>query len=187
MLLLLAPLLELVGARADGVVLHPLVALFLDRLLGLHHLRGESLDEERVGTVRLEPDGEVVHHLDALDLGVVAAGGELVLGVQHAVEGGLDVLCAERRAVVELHALAELDLPGRVVEALPRHREARAHLACFEISRGQVVEDVVAEDDALAEHRVRGIPILDVALQRIDEGVVLGLGEDIRGGDQREG
>ena len=91
-LLLLAPLRELVGAGADRVLLHPLVALLLDRLLGLHDLGGEPLDEERVGAVRLEPRRLGVHHLDALDLGVVAAGGELVLGVQHAVEGGLDVL-----------------------------------------------------------------------------------------------
>ena len=99
----------------------------------------------------------------------------------------LTSLRGEGRAVVELHALPELDLPGRVVHVLPRHREARAHLAGLQVARGQVVEDVVAEDDALAEDGVGGIPVLDVALERVDDGVVLGLGEDIRGRDQREG
>src|SRR5436305_1410050 len=83
--------------------------------------------------------GEVAHHLHALDLGVVPAGGELVLRVQHAVEAGLDVLGAERRAVVELDALAQLDLPGGVVEILPRHRQARPHLARLQITGSQVV------------------------------------------------
>ena len=119
MLLLFAPLLELVGTGADGVVLHPLVALFPDRLLGLHHLGGEPLDEDRVRAVRLEPHRLGVHHLDALDLGVVAARGELVLRIQHAVEGGLDVPRGEGCAVMELHALAELDVPGRVIHVLP--------------------------------------------------------------------
>ena len=186
-LLLLGPLRELVGTGADRVLLQPLVALLLDRLLGLDHLRREPLDEEGIGAIRLEAHGLGVHHLDALDLGVVATGGELVLGVQHAVEGGLHVLGPERCAVVELHTLPELDLPGRVVHVLPRHREARAHLAGLEVARGEVIEDVVAEDDALAEDGIGGIPGLDVALHGVHEGVVLGLGEDIRGCDQGEG
>jgi hypothetical protein len=74
-LLLLVPSHELVGPGADRVLLHPLVALLLDRLLRLHHLRREALDEEWIGAVRLEARGEVVDDLDALDLGVIAANG----------------------------------------------------------------------------------------------------------------
>src|SRR4029077_9120302 len=92
----------------------------------------------------------------------------------------------EGGAVVELHVRAELHLPGRVVQALPGQRETRAYLAGLEIARGQVVEDVVTEDDALAEHRVGGIPVLHVALQRVDDRVVLGLGRDIGGSEEGE-
>ena len=189
-LLFLAPLHELVGPRADRVLLHPLVALLLDDLLGLHHLRGEPLDEQRIGAVGLEARGEVVRHLHALDLGVVAAGGELVLRVQHPVEGRLDVLRPERRAVVKLHALAQLHFPRAVVDVLPRHREARPHLAGLEVAGGEVIEDVVAHDDALAEHRVGWVPVLHVALNRVDDRVVLGLRREIdrseQSGDQHE-
>jgi hypothetical protein len=110
-----------------------------------------------------------------------------VLGVQHAVEGGLDVARGERCAVVELHALAELDLPGRIVEAPPRHREARAHLTGLEVARREMVEDVVAENDALAEHRVGRIPVLHVALERVDDRVVLSLRDEISRHEQGRG
>ena len=173
------------------------MALLGDDLGGLHHLRGHTLDEERVGAVGLEADRGIVHDFHGLDLGVVASGGELVLGVQHPLEGRLDVLGPEGRAVVEPDARAQLDLPRRVVEGLPRGGQVRAHPARLDVARGQVVEDVVAEDDGLTQHVVGRVPCGDVGLQHVDDGVVLGLGLDGRRdgdserqnerGDDREG
>src|SRR6266545_3141969 len=187
MRLLLVPLDELVGPCANRVLLHPLVAFLLYLLLGLHHLGGQALHEERIGAVGLEVNGGLVHHLDALDLGVVAAGDHLLLGVEHPVEGGLDVAGGEGGAVVELDALAELDLPGRVFERFPGQGQARPHLARLGVARGQVIEDVVAEDDGFPEHRVGRVPAIDVRLQRVDDGIVLGLSLEPRGRGQGEG
>ena len=149
-LLLLAPLDELVGPGADWILLHPVEALFLDHPIGVHDERGQPLDEERVGAVGAELDREVVEDLHAADLRVVAPTHELVLRVQHAVEARLDVSGGERAAVVEPDALPELDFPGHVVESLPRHGQARTDLARLDVASGQVIEDVVGEDERLA-------------------------------------
>ena len=48
---------------------------------------------------------------------------------RHALERGDYVLGGEVAAVVELHAAAQLELPGRVVDRLPLARQARAGAA----------------------------------------------------------
>jgi hypothetical protein len=171
------------------MLLHPLVALLADDLLGGDGLGGHALDEERVGAVRLEADGVVVDDLHTLDLGVVAAGDHLLGGVEHALEGRLDVLGGEGRAVVELDTLAQFDLPRRVVDGLPRDGEVGADLARLEIAHGQVVVDLVAEDDGLAKDGAGRIPRVDVGLQRVHDGVILRLRGRLPGqgeGDQGE-
>ena len=183
-LLLPGPAHQLVGPRPDGVVLHPLVALLADHLLGLHRQRGHALDEEGIRAVGLEPGGVVVHRLDALDLQVVAAERHLPLGIEDALERRLDVARGEGAPVVELDARAELHLPGGVVHRPPRGGEARADLPGLGVAGGQVVEDVVAEDDALAEHRVGWVPVRHVRQDRVDDGVVLRLRGQV--GGQRE-
>src|SRR5262249_59166428 len=92
-----------------------------------------------------------------------------------------------RAPVVELHVRAELDLPGRVVEGLPRDGEVGAHLPGLEVADGEVVEDVVAEDDRLPEDRVGRVPVVDVRLERVDDGVVLRLGGQGGSGPQAQG
>src|SRR5439155_6536049 len=134
--------------------------------------------------VRLEARGVVVEDLDALDLDVAAARRQLLLGVEDAVERRLDVPRGEGSAVVEPHAWAQLDLPGGVVEVLPRGGETRADLARLEIARRKVVEDVIAEDDGLAEHGVRRVPVLHVRLYRVHDRVGLRLRR--RDGRQRD-
>jgi len=123
----------------------------------------------------VELDRVVVDDLDALDLGVVASRGHLLGRIEHALERGLDVARGEGAAIVELHALAQLDLPGGVVQRFPRQGEIRHHPARLEIAHGQVIEDVVAEDDRLAQHGIGRVPGVDVRLERVDERVVPGL------------
>jgi hypothetical protein len=185
-LLLPRPLHELVGPGANRVLLHPLVPFLLDDLLGLHDERGEALDKNGIGPVGEEVDRGFVHDLHALDLGVIASGHQLVLGIEHAVEGGLDVPGGERATVVELDPLPQFHLPGGVVQGLPRERQAGPHLAGLDVARREVVEDVVAEDERLAQNRVGGIPGVDVRLQGIDDGVVLRLGAKRGGHEEAE-
>jgi len=46
-----------------------------------------------------------------------------------------------------------------------------------------VIEDVIAEDDGLAQHGAGRIPGIDVGLERVDEGVLLRLS---LGGDRQQ-
>jgi hypothetical protein len=163
------------------------VAFLGDDLGRLHDLGGQPFLEERIGTVGLEPHREVVHDLDALDLGVVAPGHHLLGRVEHAVEGGLDVPGRERRAIVKLDARTELHLPGGLVDRLPRGGQARADGPGLEVARGQVVEHLIAEDDGFAQHRRRRIPGVHVGLEGVDDGIVLGLGEGVRDQAESEG
>ena len=111
----------------------------------------------------------VVDDVDALDLGVIAAGGHFLGGVEHAVEGGFDIARGERRAVVELHALAELDLPRGVVDVRPGGGQVRDHATGLDVPHREVIVDVVAEDDRFAQDRVGRVPVVDVRLQTVDE------------------
>src|SRR5262249_26223417 len=47
--------------------------------------------------------------------------------------------------------------------------------ARLHVPGGQVIEDVVAEDDRLPEHRVRWVPVVDVRLEGVDDRVLLRL------------
>ena len=174
-LLLPLPAHELVGPGADGMLLHPLVTLLPDHLLGLHHLGGQPLDEERIGAVRLEAHGEVVDDLDRLDLGVVPAAIIFFAG-------------SSTRSKVALTSLAVNGVPSwnftpwrsftsQVVSSMffQESGEIRNDLARLEVAHGEMVEDLVAEDDRLAQHRARRVPGVDVGLERVDDGVVLGL------------
>ena len=117
---------------------------------------------------------------------MIAAGHQLVLGIEHAVEGGLDVPGGEGAAVVELDPLAQFHLPDGVVQGLPRERQAGPHFTGLDVACREVVEDVVAEDERLAQNRVGGIPGVDVRLQGIDDGVVLRLGAKPGGREEAE-
>ena len=61
----------------------------------------------------MHPDGVRVHDLDALDRREEGRAAELPLAAREALEAPLRRLGVEVLPVVELDALAELDLPGR--------------------------------------------------------------------------
>jgi hypothetical protein len=93
---------------------------------------------ERLGG--LDPDRG---RIDDLDLGDrLEEGGVAVLdaGVDVAGKAELDGVGVERLAVVELDALAELELPGGVVDDLPAQGEARLDLQ-IEVAVDQPIED----------------------------------------------
>src|SRR5262249_52481863 len=74
-----------------------------------------------------------------------------------------------------------------VVEVLPGEGEIRDDPARLEVANGQMIEDLIAEDDGLAEDRAGRIPGVDVGLQRIHDGVVLGLRRRRSGQGEGEG
>ena len=77
-------------------------------------------------------------------LGVDGVRAGRVLDRLRTVEREDDVLGGELGAVVELHALAELELPGEVVDRAPRHREARLQ-ALVLVLVDQQADDVLAD------------------------------------------
>ena len=76
---------------------------------------------------------------------VYATNGPGLFGhVRHAVDRERDVLGGELAAVVELDALAQLELPGLVVDRLPRRREPGNHLR-VRVHLHELVEDVLGD------------------------------------------
>ena len=76
---------------------------------------------------------------------VYAVNGPGLLGtLRHAVDREHDVLGGQLAAVVELDALAQLELPRRVVDRLPRRREARDHPRVG-VHLHELVEDVLGD------------------------------------------
>jgi hypothetical protein len=91
-----------------------------------------------------------------------------------------DVVGRERRAVVELDALAQLEAPRRRVELLPRRREARDDLEVLVPHHQRVVDQVVDVVGQVLVLRVR-VHRLRVAATRPAQGLRVG---DRRGGER---
>src|SRR6266496_4893086 len=102
-------------------------------------------------------------------------------------EDGIRALYVTGVQTCALPIWAQLDLPRGVVEVLPRQRQVRADLARLEVAYGQVIENLVTEDDRLAQHRARWVPGVDVRLERVDDGVILRLRGRGAGKGKRQG
>src|SRR2546426_12327587 len=88
---------------------------------------GRAVDEVRPGLLREESRRMVVDDLHLPDEAPVRGRGEVALAgrIERVVDRGLDRRGGKGLAVVELDALAELELPGRVIDdppALGQHR-----------------------------------------------------------------
>ncbi len=110
---------------------------------------GEVRQERRVGRVQGEDDGHVVGGLDALDRAEEEAQRErpgVVIGVvlvENAIEVELHRLGVQRAAVVEGHALAQLEgVDGAVVADLPAFGQRGLHLERAVLVADQPVIDV---------------------------------------------
>src|SRR5258705_2802209 len=105
----------------------------------------EALDQDRVRLAGHDVDRVGVDHVGPLD------GAEAAVDLVHAlgnkaIDGELHRLRVERLAVVELHALAELELPGERVDAAPGDGQLGHELAdVLRVPRHQRVVDVVEE------------------------------------------
>jgi hypothetical protein len=185
----------LVGLQHEAVVLHP-----LDELVGpgAHGLDGEAgvadlghvlrrNDADGAAVPRAHPhrqqrervlgddvDRQRIDHLDVVDRGDARPAGCGLLGIEHPLDAELDGGRVEGLAVVELHVPAELELPGRVVEELPRLREVPLELQGLEVPPEERVED-------LAVRLVRVLVAVHVPIERRglarlhdDDGLLLG-------------
>ena len=104
----------------------------------LRHVGGH----QRIGRRGLEPDRQRIDDDHLLDL--LRVGGERRRAVRHrrhALDRGDDVGRGEVAAVVELDALAQLELPRQRVDRLPFGREPRLELRLL-VALHEVAEDV---------------------------------------------
>ena len=111
-------------------------------------IRPRGLDAERV----------IVHLAHILALGIGGEARRAPLDVRGALEGEHDVVRRERRAVMELHALAQRELPGGVVESLPRGGQP-GHGVLLLVHVHQGVENV-------ARHGIVGTEVVEVRIHR---------------------
>jgi hypothetical protein len=105
------PLDELEGPGAHRVLRDALAAVLGKRRRRDDHGRGmrQVVDEGREGLAEREAHRARIDHLGLGDVLVEVVALELVVGVGHAVEGRLHGFGVEGRAIVELHAGAQLD------------------------------------------------------------------------------
>jgi hypothetical protein len=155
--LIALPLHELPGAGAHrGRAAERLVPHLLEVLLGEDGEEHEAFEEQGERLVGDELDRLGVDDLDFLDCANVAVLRRLLLlfaGLQHPVERELHVLGRHGRAIVELDTLAELELPRRVVQRLPRRGERGLELELrAPVQEGIEHVDVHEDADALEVH-----------------------------------
>jgi hypothetical protein len=113
-LLVLGPAHELVGPGADRIP-GDRRGVLARVLLGRVHGRapeGQVGDEHRPRLLGVHAYRVLVHDLDPIDEAEGRRAPELVGGIGQPLEAELDRLRVKVLPVVELHALAELDLPG---------------------------------------------------------------------------
>ncbi len=152
---------ELEGAGADhALALREVVRGQALRSLLLHDEdRRQVVQHQRVRRVGGELDGVLVDHLlvdDRLGVDVELAGA--VLDGGRTLERPDDIVGGEFRAVVELHALADLEFPGQVVHQLPGLGQAGNDLA-VRIHFHQALEHVLRDVDV-------GEQIVEVRIHR---------------------
>src|SRR6266545_4762756 len=172
---------ELERPGADRVERDVLVAILLERGRADHH-RGrmrELVDERRERCLECDARRVIVDRLGHRDVVVVQAVAlELVVRIGHAIEAHLDGLGLEVGAVVEFHALAQLD---RVDEAVGAHRialgEHRDHLHVLVEAEQALVERL--------RHRLRQRVVRVVRIGRRERGS--DSEHDILGGERGAG
>src|SRR5262245_35221936 len=128
-LLVLGPAHELVGPGADGILRdrrRVLARIFLRRIHG-DLAQGNVAQEDGPRLLGVDLHGVGVDDLHPVDRRERRRATELVRRVDEALDAELHGLCGEVFAVVELDALAELDLPGGGRHQLRHLRGERRH------------------------------------------------------------
>ena len=92
-----------------------------------HREAGHAQQQGRIRLRRLDVDGVFVDDVNIGDSSVGASGVSIVGRVERSHDAELRGLAIELFAVVELHALAQLELEGQIVKALPLRCQQRLH------------------------------------------------------------
>ena len=132
------------GPVPTGPERDALVALLRDVLRGNDSEIDQAVHERGVRLARDQVDRVVVYDVDPSDLGHGCPVGRLLLRIEDALEGEADRLGVERLAVVEDHALTELELEGDVVHEAPGFGELR-HDAVLGVAADEGVENAHAD------------------------------------------
>ena len=98
----------------------------------------------------------IIDFLERLALEVGAVARWRVRHIGRTVHGADDIVGVEVAAIVKFHAPAQLELPGQVIDRLPRFRETRRQALSF-ILCNQPVED-------MDRHRVVGAEVVEVGV-----------------------
>ncbi|MNU79718.1 hypothetical protein D3C71_693350 [compost metagenome] len=143
---------EFVRAGADRLAGEDVVADFLHvfRRHDIGRITAHAGGQKRIGALGLDADGQRIDDFDAFDRADIGYGRRLCGRVNDAVDGELDRFGIHRLTVVEFHAVAQLEFPGRVVDRLPRGGKARDQLHLL-VAHDKSVEDVVDDRGALLE------------------------------------
>ena len=162
------PLHELEGAGAHGVAGELLLG---DAVVVVGVDDGavpQHVDEVAVGVLQVDGDGVVVHDVAA----VHREGGELHPGlIAEALHGQLHIVGGEVVAVVELHALPQVEgVVQAVLRGLPVGGQHGHHLVVL-VQGHQAVKDVGAEVDVRHGGQLLGVQGGEVGAQ--DDGQVL--------------
>ncbi|KPW24821.1 Unknown protein sequence [Pseudomonas syringae pv. aceris] len=139
---------------------------------------GEVFQRRREGLFQVQTNTVIAQFFGALDPVDVLDGDHLGLGRHHIIEGEHHVICSERVAVVKLHALAQLEVDGRIVDLFPAGGEHRLVLAIVRVAIDQVVPDQATEDHAFAQVVVIGADVFRFAVGGVDQCVVSLAGQD---------
>ena len=136
---------ELEAAAADGRLAAVEVVRrgIRRRLLRYDVDRGQVVGCQRIGRRILQAQRVRIDDLlrdDCLGIGGEAAGA--VRDQRHAIDREHDVLGGQLGSIVEFDALAQLEFPRRVVDGLPRRRDARDHLR-IGVHLHELVEDML--------------------------------------------
>ncbi len=139
---------------------------------------GEVFQRRREGFFQVQANAVITQFFGALDPVDVLYRDHLGLGRHHIIEGEHHVICGKRVAVVKFHALAQLEIDGRIVGLFPTGGEHRLVLAIVRVAIDQVVPDQATEDHAFAQIVVIGADVFRFAVRGVDQCVVSLAGQD---------
>ena len=112
---------------------------------------------QRVGTLGLDAHRVIVDAGNFLTLQIGPEARRATFDIRRALKREHHVVGREWRAIVELHAFAQLEFPGRVVDGLPGHGQSRAQLLL-----------VVGHDQTVEHYPRDGVIGAQVVKMRID-------------------
>ncbi|RMS03058.1 hypothetical protein ALP75_203764 [Pseudomonas syringae pv. actinidiae] len=164
---------DLVRPGANRLAAEPGNSDLLEILFREHRYGvGQVFQRRREGLFQVQADAVVTKLFGALDPVDVLYRDHLGLGRHHVIERENHVIGRERVAIVELHALTQLEVYGGVIDLFPAGGQHGFILAVVRVAVDQVVPDQAAENHAFAQIVVIGADVFRFAVGGVDQCVV---------------